>query len=110
MPMTSNIPGIASASISETLKALDVNPKIGLTHVEVDNRRKDHGYNEVAEQKKHPVLMFIGKFWGVSAWMLELIIILSAILGKFSDLVIEKWKPALNRFTIQFEGRMPQHY
>ena len=86
--MTSNIPDIASASVSETLKALDVNPEIGLTHVEVDNRRKDHGYNEVAEQKKHPVLMFLGKFWGVSAWMLELIMILSAILGKFSDLVI----------------------
>ena len=88
MPMTSNIPDIASASVSETLKALGVNPEIGLTHVEVDNRRKDHGYNEVAEQKKHPVLMFLGKFWGVSAWMLELIMILSAILGKFSDLVI----------------------
>lgn len=88
MPMTSKTPDIASASISETLKALGVNPEIGLTHVEVDNRRKDHGYNEVAEQKKHPVLMFLGKFWSVSAWMLELIMILSAILGKFSDLVI----------------------
>jgi magnesium-transporting ATPase (P-type) len=32
--------------------------------------------------------MFLGKFWGVSAWMLELIMILSAILGKYSDLVI----------------------
>jgi len=51
MPMTSKIPDIAPASISETLKALDVNPEIGLTHVEVDNRRKEHGYNELAEQK-----------------------------------------------------------
>jgi hypothetical protein len=49
--MSSNIPDIASASISETLKALDVNTEIGLTHIEVDNRRKEHGYNEVAEQK-----------------------------------------------------------
>ena len=38
---------------------------------EVDARRKEHGYNEVAEQEEHPVLKFLGKFWGLSAWMLE---------------------------------------
>jgi magnesium-transporting ATPase (P-type) len=54
----------------------------------VDARRKAHGYNEEAEQKGHPVLMFLGKFWGVSAWRLELIIVLSAILGKYSDLAV----------------------
>jgi hypothetical protein len=45
MPTISKIPVIVSASVSETLKALkalDVNPEIGLTHVEVDNRREDH--------------------------------------------------------------------
>ena len=51
-------------------------------------RRKVHGYNEVVQQKGHPVLMFLGKFWGVSAWMLELIMVLSAILGKYSDLMV----------------------
>ena len=86
--MISKIPDIASASISETFKALGVNPEIGLTHASVDNRRKEYSYNEVIQQKDHPVLLFLGKFWGVSAWMLELIMILSAILGKFSDLVI----------------------
>ena len=45
------------------------------------------GYNEVAEKKDHPVLKFLGKFWGISAWMLELIMVLSAVLGKYSDLV-----------------------
>jgi len=42
MPTIAKIPVIVSASVSETLKALDVNPEIGLTHVEVDNRREDH--------------------------------------------------------------------
>jgi H+-transporting ATPase len=79
---------IASASIPDTLAALDVNPETGLTHADVDTRRKEHGYNEVAEQKSHPVRKFLDKFWGVSAWMLEMIIILSAILGKYSDLVV----------------------
>ncbi len=32
--------------------------------------------------------MFLGKFWGLSAWMLELIIVLSAALRKYSDLAV----------------------
>jgi plasma-membrane proton-efflux P-type ATPase len=67
---------------------LQVNPETGLTQTEVDARRKAHGYNEVAETKGHPVRMFLSKFWGVSAWMLELIIVLSAVLRKYSDLVV----------------------
>ena len=54
----------------------------------MDARRKEHGYNEVAEQKEHPVLKFLGKFWGLSAWMLELIMILSLVLRNYSDLAI----------------------
>ena len=82
------VPDIASASVPDTLAALHVNPDTGLTHAEVDVRRKEHGYNEVAETKGHPVLKFLRKFWGISAWMLELIMVLSAVLGKYSDLVV----------------------
>ena len=64
------------------------NPATGLTRQEVDVRRKQHGYNEVAEQQEHPILRFLGKFWGVSAWMLELIMVLSAFLRKYSDLAV----------------------
>jgi plasma-membrane proton-efflux P-type ATPase len=81
-------PGIASVSVPETLALLHVNPDTGLTHAEVDVRRKEHGYNEVAETKGHPLLMFLGKFWGLSAWMLELIMVLSAVLGKYPDLAV----------------------
>ena len=87
-PANATPPDIASASVSDTLAALHVNPETGLTNAEVDTRRKEHGYNEVAEKKGHPVLMFLGKFWGLSAWMLELIMVLSAVLGKYSDLVV----------------------
>ncbi|SDI02975.1 plasma-membrane proton-efflux P-type ATPase [Nitrosomonas sp. Nm132] len=88
MPTTAKPPDIAFVSVSATLVALDVNSETGLTHAEVDSRRQTHGYNEIVEQKSHPVLMFLGKFWGVSAWMLELIMVLSAILGKYSDLLV----------------------
>ena len=62
------------------------NEEKGLTSVEADTRRKVHGYNEVAEQKEHPALQFLRKFWGLSAWMLELIMVLSAVLRNYADL------------------------
>jgi plasma-membrane proton-efflux P-type ATPase len=79
---------LASASIPDTLAQLKVNPETGLPRAEVDSRRKEHGYNEVAEKKAHPVRKFLEKFWGISAWMLELIMVLSAVLGKYSDLAV----------------------
>jgi plasma-membrane proton-efflux P-type ATPase len=81
-------PDIVSASLPETLAALNVDPECGLTRAEVDIRRKEHGYNEVAVQKQHPVRIFLGKFWGLSAWMLELIMVLSAFLHNYSDLAV----------------------
>jgi len=81
-------PEIASASVPETLASLKVNPETGLARAEVDVRRQQNGYNEVAATKRHPVLKFLGKFWGISAWMLEPIMVLSAVLGKYSDLVV----------------------
>ncbi len=87
-PANAKPPDIASASVPDTLAALKVNPETGLARAEVDTRRKENGYNEVAEKKGHPVLKFLGKFWGISAWMLELIMVLSAVLGKYSDLVV----------------------
>ena len=70
---TPNAIDFAAASASATLAALQVDPEKGLTPAEVDSRRQTHGYNEVAEQKTHPLRQFLGKFWGVSAWMLEMI-------------------------------------
>lgn len=87
-PANADLPDIASASIPDTLAALHVNPATGLTRAEVDVRRKEHGYNEVAGKKGHPVLMFLRKFWGLLAWMLELIVVLSAVLGKYSDMAV----------------------
>jgi magnesium-transporting ATPase (P-type) len=88
LPSDVRAQGLASASMSDTLAQLQVNPATGLTPAQVEARRQAHGYNEVAEAKRHPIRAFLGKFWGVSAWMLELIMILSAVLGKYSDLAI----------------------
>ncbi len=86
--MTAKPPDIATVSIPDTLAALHVDPEKGLTRADVDARRKEHGANEVAVQKGHPILTFLGKFWGLSAWMLELIIFLSLFLRKYSDFTV----------------------
>ncbi|MHB8624781.1 MAG: plasma-membrane proton-efflux P-type ATPase [Aggregatilineales bacterium] len=87
-PAAGKAPDIAAASIPDTLAALHVDPEKGLPGAEVDTRRKEHGYNEVAEKKGHPFRDFLRKFWGISAWMLELIMVLSAVLGKYADLAL----------------------
>ena len=81
-PTTVKAPAIASASVPDTLATLKVDADKGLTLAEVEDRRKENGYNEVAVQQEHPVRKFLGKFWGMSAWMLELIMVLSAFLHK----------------------------
>ncbi len=88
VPTDAKVPDIAAASISGTLAALHANPETGLTRAEVDVRRNEYGYNEVAPQEEHPLKKFLAKFWGLSAWMLELIMVLSAILAKYSDLAV----------------------
>ncbi|MFZ1100940.1 MAG: plasma-membrane proton-efflux P-type ATPase [Steroidobacteraceae bacterium] len=87
-PVDAKAPDIAKASVSDTLAALHVNPDAGLGSAEVDTLRKEHGFNEVPVERGHPVRQFLGKFWGISAWMLELIMILSAVLGNYSDLAV----------------------
>lgn len=79
---------LATASVADTLSALRVDPGRGLSPDVVLARRREFGYNEVPERKGHPILVFLGKFWGLSAWMLELIMLLSAILGKYEDLTV----------------------
>ena len=87
-PANGKPPDIATASVPDTLASLHVNPDTGLTRAEVDVRRKENGYNEVAVKKGHPVIKFLRKFWGISAWMLELIIVLSAVLKNYADLAV----------------------
>jgi hypothetical protein len=53
-PANAEPPDIASAPVPDTLAALHVNPDTGLTHAEVDVRRKQHGYNEVADDHPSP--------------------------------------------------------
>jgi len=72
----------------------------------VDIRRKAHGYNKVAETKEHPILRFLSKFWGLSAWMLELIMALSAVLRKFSNLAVVSALLIVNARMVKIFSRL----
>jgi hypothetical protein len=51
-PSQAKPPDIAAASVPATLAALHVNPAVGLAQADVDVRRREHGYNEVAGESK----------------------------------------------------------
>jgi len=70
------------------VRSLQSNPNHGLDSIEARNRLKRFGYNEVHEKKANPVVQFGKKFWGLTAWMLEVIIILSWVLQRYADLYI----------------------
>ena len=76
----------------ETEQASDLPPPEltakGLSSAEAEKRLKQYGYNEVAEKKPNPAGQFAKKFWGLSAWMLEAIIILSYFLQRYADMYI----------------------
>lgn len=66
--------------------ALGADPANGLTTAEAAARLARDGPNEVAERKSHPLIAFARKFWGPSAWMIELIALISGLLHKTVDL------------------------
>jgi plasma-membrane proton-efflux P-type ATPase len=57
----------------------------GLSSAEARSRLARDGANDIAEPKRHSAFQFARKFWGLSAWMLELIAVLSFALGKRAD-------------------------
>jgi len=51
--------------------------KMGLLEGEVEKRHVEFGYNEIVEKKRFPLIRFLKKFTGMTAYMLEI----TAILG-----------------------------
>jgi H+-transporting ATPase len=70
---------------AETLSALDSSVAVGLRSEEAKARLEREGANEVPEARPQPFARIARKFWGVSAWMIELIALLSLVLQKWAD-------------------------
>ncbi|HSQ82369.1 MAG TPA: plasma-membrane proton-efflux P-type ATPase [Casimicrobiaceae bacterium] len=71
-----------------TLLELSSSLERGLPSATATARLAADGANDVPEEKSHPLLRLARKFWGLSAWMIELIALLSFILHKEADLAV----------------------
>jgi H+-transporting ATPase len=79
---------LSGQSASEAMRLLGTTLDQGLGTAEVQSRLGRYGHNEVPEQRSSLLRTFLSKFWGLTAWMLEFIILLSWLLGKFSDVYL----------------------
>jgi H+-transporting ATPase len=83
MPIRNNF--YESKSIPEVIAEFNVNSKKGLTKEDVTQRQCINGFNEIKEKQPSPVLLFFKHFWGITAIMLEITIIISFLLHKHAD-------------------------
>lgn len=75
-------------ALGDIVASLETDLRSGLSSAAAAGRLERLGPNEVTEKKTHPLLLVAKKFWGLTAWMLEFIIILSLALRKYPDAVI----------------------
>lgn len=68
--------------ISPELEALlHTDPLQGLSDDEVARRLETFGRNELIEKKRHPLLKFLSYFTGAIAYLIEVAVICSAVVG-----------------------------
>jgi len=72
----------------DVLSKLGTNLESGLSETQAQKRQGNFGLNEVAEKKTSPIIRFAKRFWGLTAWMLELTMVFSLILGNYFDFSI----------------------
>ena len=60
----------------------------GLTTAEAQDRLQQFGRNRVEEEKRHPLLSFLAKFWAPVPWMLEATIVLEIVVHKLEEAAI----------------------
>ena len=60
----------------------------GLTSDKVTEIRQEFGFNDLPEEKKHPLLKFLSYFWGPIPWMIEAAAILSAAISNWEDFAV----------------------
>ncbi len=57
----------------------------GLSEAEAAHRVEQHGYNEISEASRNPVLVYLGYLWNPLSWAMEAAAILAIILLDYAD-------------------------
>jgi H+-transporting ATPase len=86
MPDQANL--YESKTIADALSELKVLALNGLSDEDVKQRQTTYGLNEVVERKQLLVLLFLKHFWGLTAIMLDITIVLSFLLHKYIDVYL----------------------
>jgi len=60
----------------------------GLSAQEAQERLREYGPNAVPEERPHPFLLFLHKFWSPVPWMLEVTLLLELVLGRYTQAII----------------------
>jgi H+-transporting ATPase len=81
-------PDVIVSTITNIAGNENKNTAGGLTGQEVDRIRQQSGFNDIPEERKHPLVKFIGYFWGPIPWMIEIAAILSAYITHWDDFSI----------------------
>jgi len=87
-PPGSGGPELTQLPVAAAAAALGTDLSVGLASAEASGRLVRLGRNEVPEKKRHALLAFLSKFWGPSAWMIELVVLVSIPLRRSGDLVL----------------------
>jgi len=74
-----------NVELSKVLQELNSDLDYGLTKEEVDKRLKEYGYNLIEEKKEGNLIKSLKKFVSFSSIMLEIIIILYFMFGRYID-------------------------
>jgi H+-transporting ATPase len=77
----------ASVTLLQALTELESSAQ-GLTSAQARSRLQRYGPNEIAEQRRNPVLVFLGYFWAPIPWMIEAALVLSLVARHWTDAVI----------------------
>jgi H+-transporting ATPase len=78
---------LSDLPLADLLAELDASPA-GLTSEQARRRLGSFGPNEVAEERKNPLLVLLGYFWAPIPWMIEVALILSLVVRHWTDAAV----------------------
>jgi H+-transporting ATPase len=73
---------------NEQITPTNTNHLAGLSSEEAARRLVQYGPNVISEEKKHPILSLLQKFWGPVPWMLEITVILEIYLSRYVEALV----------------------
>jgi len=82
--MSTNLKDLPLADLARQLQS----SSDGLSASEAKARLGKYGPNEIKAQTKSALRALLGYFWGPIAWMIEIAVVLSAVLGHWDDFFI----------------------